>query len=415
MLVAAGVFALTACSDDNGSNPTLIQPTEFVLNEPVVKGSTIDLQHSTGIDLNWSQPNYTAENAPVVANYIVQVSTDGNFTKKYDEAADDNTGADYMELLNTSTATCDVTVASADLCEATQLLKGYDEATVPTSQELSFRILSSVSNASSEVQKSITSNVVKLTVVPYYIEMSSAEPIMWYLVGNMFGGKWGSDIGSTALPMFLIPDYEYDTKTGAGKIEYTNYFTTGDYDNTSANESSTSGFKIQPASFNWDYGFGGTNGGDKGKIVYRNGGDDGGHIIAPENGYYTVTVNTSDDTATMTKYEGDVKDYGTIQLSGSFNDWGDTPMLPYNTEGVENHAWYYVMTVTSDMYGDNGVCEFKFKIAGSWDTNWGFGSNDGALNTSGTCTNGGKNIGLSEGKYCISFNDITGAFSIAEL
>ena len=30
MLLLAGAFALTACTDDNESNPTLTQPTQFV-------------------------------------------------------------------------------------------------------------------------------------------------------------------------------------------------------------------------------------------------------------------------------------------------------------------------------------------------------------------------------------------------
>ena len=133
MLFAAGVLAMSSCTDDNGSNPTLIQPTEFVLNEPSIQGSSVDLAKSTGIDLSWSQPKYTADNAPLVANYIVQVSINGNFSKQYSDAVDDNSGADFKELLNTATTKCNVTVPAADLCEAVQLLSGYDETTVPES------------------------------------------------------------------------------------------------------------------------------------------------------------------------------------------------------------------------------------------------------------------------------------------
>ena len=39
----AGIFA--ACSDDNDSNPTLIQPTEFVLNTPAYVNETVDLEN----------------------------------------------------------------------------------------------------------------------------------------------------------------------------------------------------------------------------------------------------------------------------------------------------------------------------------------------------------------------------------
>ena len=76
---------------------------------------------------------------------------------------------------------------------------------------------------------------------------------MWYLVGNMFGAKWANDknIGEDALPMFLKPNFSYDKKTGAGEIEYTNYFLTGDYNDKA--ECDGAGFKILPADFNWDY------------------------------------------------------------------------------------------------------------------------------------------------------------------
>ena len=208
--------------------------------------------------------------------------------------------------------------------------------------------------------------------------------------------------------MFLKPNFAYDKKTGAGEIEYTNYFLTGDYNEKA--ECDGAGFKILPLSFNWDNSMN-ANGATKGTIVNRNGGSDGGHIVAPEAGYYTITINTADNTAKMVKYEGNVTNYGTIQISGSFNNWSDTPMLPYNTEGVENHAWYYVMDVPA---GD--TAQFKFKIAGSWDTSWGYGATDGAINMYGKCgTGGNSNLGLAEGKYVISFNDITGAFSIVQL
>ncbi len=415
MLLAAGALALTSCTDDNNSNPTLTQPTEFVLNEPTVGTAVVDLYSSMGIDLSWSQPKYTADNAPVIATYSVQVSTAGTFNKEYNANAEDdseNEGADYITLDETTTE-CKTTVDAESIDKAIQLLNEYDEDQVPSVQEVSFRLKSDVRNASLESFYPITSNIVKVNTTPYYYELKNATPIMWYLVGNMFGGKWGSDIGTTALPMFLKPDYEYDKKTGAGEIEFTNYFVSGDY--SDKNENDEGGFKIQPASFDWNLGMTGDSG-QKGTIIYRNNGDDGGHILAPENGYYTITMNTANNSATMTKYEGEVKDYGTIQISGSFNGWTDTPMFPYNTEGVENHAWYYVMDVTTEMYNaDHGVCEFKFKVANTWDTNWGYGTVDGAINMYGTSAAGASNLGLEAGKYVISFNDITGAFSIVQL
>ena len=406
-----GIISLFAsCSDDNDSNPTLIQPTEFTLNTPEYINSTIDLEKSTGLELTWSQPKYTADNAPINATYEVQVSPTNSFTVSTDEAAADESGEkvpDYAVLSNT-TQKCNISASAEEMDKALVKILKWTEGNVPAEQEMYVRVNAYILEGTNHLNP-IASNSVKLNVKPYYIELKDAVPTMWYLVGNMFGAKWANDknIGVDALPMFLKPNFSYDKKTGAGEIEYTNYFLTGDYNDKA--ECDGAGFKIMPSSFNWDYSMN-ADGATKGTIVNRNGGSDGGHIVAPEAGYYTITLNTADNTAKMEKYEGAVNNYGTIQIAGSFNEWGDTPMLPYNTEGVENHAWYYVMDVAA-----GETVQFKFKIAGSWDTSWGYGAADGAINMYGKCDAGGKNLGLEEGKYVISFNDITGSFSIVKL
>ena len=407
-----GIISLFAsCSDDNDSNPTLIQPTEFTLNTPEYANSTIDLEHSTGLGLTWSQPKYTADNAPINATYEVQVSPTNTFTVSTDEAAADESGEkvpDYAALSNT-TQKCNVSASAEEIDKALVKILKWTEGNVPATQEVYVRVNAFVQEGTSRLNP-IASNSVKLNVNPYYIELKDATPTMWYLVGNMFGAKWAGNksIGEDALPMFLKPNFSYDKKTGAGEIEYTNYFLTGDYNDKA--ECDGAGFKILPSSFNWDNSMN-ANGATKGTIINRNGGSDGGHIVAETAGYYTITINTADNTAKMEKYEGAVNNYGTIQIAGSFNEWGDTPMLPYNTEGVENHAWYYVMDVAA-----GETVQFKFKIAGSWDTAWGYGATDGAVNMYGKCgTGGNSNLGLEEGKYVISFNDITGSFSIVKL
>ena len=408
-----GIISLFAsCSDDNDSNPTLIQPKEFTLNTPEYINSTIDLEKSTGLELTWSQPKYTADNAPINATYEVQVSPTNSFTVSTDEAAADESGEkvpDYAVLSNT-TQKCNISASAEEMDKALVKILKWTEGNVPAAQEMYVRVNAYILEGTNHLNP-IASNSVKLNVKPYYIELKDAVPTMWYLVGNMFGAKWAGNksIGEDALPMFLKPNFAYDKKTGAGEIEYTNYFLTGDYNEKA--EVDAAGFKILPTTFDWEFSMN-ADAAQKGTIAYRgNGGGDGGHIVAPAAGYYTITINTADNTAKMEKYEGAVNNnYGTIQISGSFNGWTDTPMLPYNTEGVENHAWYYVMDVPA---GD--PIQFKFKIADSWDTSWGYGAEDGAINMYGKCDAGGKNIGLAEGKYVISFNDITGAFSIVKL
>ena len=418
-MIGALLFGITSlfasCSDDNDSNPTLIQPKEFTLNTPAYANATIDLEQSSELSFTWSQPKYTAENAPVNATYEVQVSPTNSFTVSTDEAAADESGEkvpDYAVLSNT-TQKCNISASAEEMDKALVKILKWTEGNVPATQEMYVRVNAYILEGTSRLNP-VASNSVKLNVKPYYIELKDAVPTMWYLVGNMFGAKWAGtkSIGVDALPMFLKPNFSYDKKTGAGEIEYTNYFLTGDYNDKA--ECDGAGFKILPSDFNWDYSMNAILNNEisakKGTIENRNGGGDGGHIVASEAGYYTITINTADNTAKMEKYEGNVTNYGTIQISGSFNEWADTPMLPYNTEGVENHAWYYVMDVAAGT-----TAQFKFKIAGSWDTSWGYGAADGAINMYGKCDAGGKNIGLAEGKYVISFNDITGSFSIVKL
>ena len=408
-----GIISLFAsCSDDNDSNPTLIQPKEFVLNTPAYANATIDLEKSTGLELTWSQPKYTADNAPINATYEVQVSPTNSFTVSTDEAAADESGEkvpDYAVLSNT-TQKCNISASAEEMDKALVKILKWTEGNVPAEQEMYVRVNAYILEGTNHLNP-IASNSVKLNVKPYYIELKDAVPTMWYLVGNMFGAKWANDknIGVDALPMFLKPNFSYDKKTGAGEIEYTNYFLTDEFDEKA--ESAVAGFKILPSSFVWDYSMDG-GGKLKDNIAYRGStNSDGGHILAGADGYYTITLNTANNTATMVKYEGNVTNYGTIQIATSLDDFAsDTPMLPYNTEGVENHAWYYVMEVPAGQ-----TVSFKFKIAGSWDTNWGYGAEDGAVNMYGKCEANGHNIGLTEGKYCISFNDITGAFSIVKL
>ena len=408
-----GIISLFAsCSDDNDSNPTLIQPTEFKLNTPEYANGLIDLEKSKELNFTWSQPKYTADNAPLNVTYEIQVSPKNSFTVSTDEAANDESGekvADY-DILSPTTQYCNATISAEEIDKSLVRVLKFKENEVPAELEVGIRINAYIVEGNKRLNP-ITSNTVTFKAKPYFVELKDATPIMWYLVGNMFGSKWGDkkeSIGDQSLPMFMKPNFRYDKKTGTGEIEYTNYFTTGSRKDNG--DVDGSGFKIQ-SDFDWEHSMNALAN-NPGTIVYRATEGESGHCVAPTNDYYTITLNTANNTATMVKYEGDVTDYGTIQIAGTFNDWADTPMLPYNTEGVENHAWYYVMEVPT-----GETVSFKFKIAdgNAWGKSWGYGATNGAINMYGKCESGGNNIGLAEGKYVISFNDITGSFSIVKL
>lgn len=417
LMMIATTVAFTSCEDDHDSNPVIETPTEFTINNPAVGDAVVDLDKSKTFNLTWSQPKFTSMDAPVSAHYQVQISPTGTFEREFDtgRTLDENKGCDYASIEETFTS-CNADIPTKDIAKALQRVMRWEEDKVPATFEAKMRVRAFVSNASQEiVSQVVSSNTIGFKCAPTYVELKDIDAIMWYLVGNMFGAKWGSDIGVDALPMFKIPAYEYNKKTGAGEIEYINYFTSGEYNDKV--QCDASGFKIQRSDFNWSYSMNADITKEvkdrKGTIINRNNGEDGGHILAPKAGYYKITLNTEKNEAKMEEYKvSEPTNYGVIQIACS-SDWNkDIPMLPYNKEGVENHAWYYVMDVPAE-----GV-QFKLKIAGSWDTNWG-NATEGAKEGDpvGVCNTktGGANIGLKKGKYVISFNDINGVISIVEV
>ena len=386
LLLLSSICLFAACADDNDSNPTLVMPTTFQLNTPAYAPESVDLLTTSGLAFTWSQPNYGG--FPVAAQYQMQFSLNNSFTTSVAEALADESGAtvaDYVALDQIYNS-CKGTVDAAQLAKGLMQIAKWDSDKVPATTAVYARLAADYANSI------VYSNVVTINVSPYYVELKDAAPIMWYLVGNnILDGSWSNDPGVSSLPMFIQSDYAYDKATGAGEITYLNYFT-------------TDGWKIQPQDFNWNLGF--MSDGNPNGAVFRNNGDDNGDIWCDPEGYYLVTVNTANNTCTIAPQDITPKVYDQICMSGSFNGWSDTDMTPANKEG-ENHVWVYIMTV------EEGVVEqVKFKIAGSWDTNWGYGTEDGEVNTCGKGTNGGKNIGVPEGTWIILFNDITGEFSI---
>ena len=90
LLSMALVF--TACEDDRDSNPTLVQPSTFKLNNPV--NPMVDLALSTVIPMAWSQPDFGGW--PAACEYQLEVShlsDPKEWTVSTEMAAADTTGA----------------------------------------------------------------------------------------------------------------------------------------------------------------------------------------------------------------------------------------------------------------------------------------------------------------------------------
>lgn len=390
-MLLAGIFALSSCDKDVDWNPTLTNPTSFVLNKLAVDEATrIDLAKSNGIDLSWSQPeNYTDMNAPIVATYTVEVSPTGTFNKIFDAFAEDNTGADYFAIDQTTTV-CNTTVAATDIAKGIQQVCQYAEGQVPGIQDIQIRVKSVVKDVAGKEFFPIYSNTVQARVEPYYIELSDADPNWWYLIGgDIADGKWGDDIPTSLLPLQPQKDYDFDKKTGDGLLVWTGYV-------------AGNGFKLKKAPGDWDHQWGMNDG-----TFVENDGGSGNISLDP--GYYTISLDTKSHTLKADVFDGAPAVYETIHLMGTIDDWGDgVAMSPITTfkGAINNHDWYIEYTLKANE-------EIKFNI-GNWDTNW--GSEPERKLSDGLCgygTQNGPNIVVPEaGTYTIIFNDITGYYRL---
>ena len=357
-LLLTGAMAMVSCSDDNDSNPTLVQPATFSINEVAEAQGQVDLMKSYSVTMTWSQPKFTEPNAPVIPTYSILVSTKGTFTQAYDDKADQ---------------------WSADA--------------VPAMQPVTIRVKADIRDASKRVYMPILSdNSIQLKTVPYYIELVAADPEVWYLIGGDIGdGKWGNDIPSS-IPMHTVKDFVYDSNTGKGEITWVGYL-------------AGNGFKLKKFTTSWDDQWG--QGNSFGQFVMNDGGS--GNINVPAPGIYTITLNTAANQLSVEPYEGNPTKFDGMAVSGSFNNWSDEEMKPVHTyDGAENHDWMII----KDMKEND---EIKFKQLGTWDFNKGGSFITYSKGFYGYGIDNGSNIVIPEdGTYLILFNDITGYFQFIQ-
>ena len=378
LLSMALVF--TACEDDRDSNPTLVQPTTFTLNNPV--NALVDLAQSKGIPFAWSQPDYGGW--PAAVEYQLEVSPTNSWTVSTDEAALDETGATIPDfaILPSIFASCTGDMSATDLAKALVNICQWSEGDVPEKQTVYVRCKATTPGA-----ETIYSNVVSLEVNPYYIELADAPIEIWYLVGEEIGSSgWDNGAGSVAtgglIPMYPIMGNEYDSRTGQGEIQYIGYFHGG------------KGFKLIKVPGKWDDQWGQ---GDAG-YVKNDGGS--GNLTVEADGYYRITLNTATDELLIEPYDGVPGVFAQIAMPGAYQGW-DTGANVMNgmSTSVENHDWY-LMNVT---YEDT---ELKFAADNSWDVNW--GANDFPY---GVGVGNGPNIPVRAGTYNVFFNDILGTYN----
>lgn len=134
---------------------------------------------------------------------------------------------------------------------------------------------------------------------------------------------------------------------------------------------------------NWD-----TNWGDDGADGTLEPG--GANLKSPGAGYYKITVDLNTKTYTMVPYA--------IGIVGAYNGWGATPDTVMTWDDAQRK---FVTTLALP------AGEFKFRINGSWDENYGDSNKDGVLD------NGGDNLSVAAaGTYTITYDPFAMTYSI---
>lgn len=380
LLSMAIVF--TACEDDRDSNPTLIQPTTFTLNNPV--NTNVDLLNSTSIPMTWSQPDYGGW--PAAVEYQFEVSPTNDWSVSVAEAKADETGAKVptYDVIKSIFASCSGELSAEELAKAIVKINQWDETSeIPEIMTVYLRLSASTPGATT-----IYSNPVALTVKPYFINASEVYDI-WYMVGNCIGGaEWSNgEVGVGLIPTY--PAYDTDGTFLSGSM-YVGYFPAGGQ------------FKFVHVAGDWGEQLNFTNVVSPGTFLSDEDGDNH-NIGIVEAGYYSILIDGDGD-ITIEKYEGEVASYSMISLPGEYQEWEpkNNPLAAVSTLNGEefNHDWFVEETFAVDT-------ELKFAANGAWDISWGnpteFPYGKGAL--------GGENIKVPAGTYYILFNDIMGTYT----
>jgi hypothetical protein len=384
LMLLSMALVFTACEDDRDSNPTLVQPSTFKLNNPV--NPMVDLALSTVIPMAWSQPDFGGW--PAACEYQLEVShlsDPKEWTVSTEMAAADTTGATIANyaVLKSVYAACNGDMNVEDLNKALNRILAWEEDNVPEKQTVYVRCRAITAGA-----QPVYSNVVSLDVNPYYVDLSaevSDEIEFWYLIGACIGdGSWTdtsfNDVGVSIIPMY--PVYDADGSVIPGEIQYVGYFP------------ADQGFKLIQVPGDWTAQWGQ---GDAGYVKNDGGSSD---IKLSADGYYRILLNTATDELTIEPYEGTVGVYTMIGMPGNYQGWdtGANPMNAMSTV-VENHDWF-LKNVTYE------ETTLKFAADNDWAVNWG---GKGFPNVQGT--QDGPDIAVAAGTYHVFFNDILGTYN----
>ncbi|HAR37364.1 MAG: hypothetical protein A2W86_02615 [Bacteroidetes bacterium GWD2_45_23] len=382
LLWMVGLVFLSSCAEEE-LGPVINPAAEngsltYVLNQTRYSGFTYVLEQEndgTNMDaLVTTQPDYGFKAA---VTYYVQVSFDENMST-------------FIELPS-SVQGENVAINTKEMNKALFDLYQGEMPNPSVSKDIYLRLKAIVSNATKNALtteptvKPLLSNVIKLNVLPYYIEnlKTYKEATIlspYYIIGYMGWDNSTGGLGSNVIPLSVVEGSVYNAE-GKGIYSYTGYF-----------EASKT-FKLIGVVGGWSEQWGNKDADGIDNPVHNDGGSS--NFKVPESGYYIVTLNSITNQVSITKTAITPKLFNNMGVVGAMTDWGGNPdisMTAYQT--VNNHMWYAEYTFTADS-------ECKFRYNSDWGDNWG-----DATFPYGIATAGGKNIPVKAGTYMVFFNDI---------
>ena len=205
--------ALTSCSDDRDSNPTIGQPTQFVVNASPLASQYIQLSADNKVNLTWSQPNY-GYNA--LATYQVQVGINNNGTVTWNT----KDGADkYLESTYTI---CNADISGEEIAEAICEIDGVQDEEHYVGlgfREIAFRVKSSIQDSrGNDVSGTvIVSNPVIFEHMAAYCAIKSLGSV--WIIGNCGGWTEPKAANAEALADWRIYETEIGSKIFHGTVE----------------------------------------------------------------------------------------------------------------------------------------------------------------------------------------------------
>lgn len=197
-------MAMASCQETKDENPVFQKPTKFELNTPAFANEYYELTEDGMLEITCSQPDY---GFGAVTQYAVELSLDENFTQSQT----------ITPLYPTQAR---LQLSDADLAVAMCNLEGVatpDDYNPDDAVRTAY--LRAVASIRGVEGSEITSNVIKLARVKYYLAVKSAGYI--YLCGSMTGWKDPTDDNAEFYSGYRL----YEAETAIGSKIYSGVFT----------------------------------------------------------------------------------------------------------------------------------------------------------------------------------------------